>query len=136
MASTARKRATVSGNMGESASAAVLGRVPPHNVDAEEGLLACCVLDGGADILTACLESRFRPEAFFCSRQPGDFSGSAGSVQRKYPAYRSGARGQTAFAGGAEHPMAQVQSLSGGSGDNPAGVCRRDLDRDPDPGAN
>jgi replicative DNA helicase len=41
-----------------------IGRVPPHNLDAEEGLLACCVLDGGSDVLTACLEARMRPEAF------------------------------------------------------------------------
>ncbi len=40
-------------------------RVPPHNVEAEEGLLAACILDGGRDILSECFEARITPEHFF-----------------------------------------------------------------------
>lgn len=40
-------------------------RTPPQNIDAEEALLACCILDGGTDTLTLCLESNLSAEAFF-----------------------------------------------------------------------
>ncbi|MCD8482760.1 MAG: hypothetical protein LR015_08915 [Verrucomicrobia bacterium] len=40
-------------------------RTPPQNIDAEEGLLACCILDGGSDTLTLCLESNLSAEAFY-----------------------------------------------------------------------
>jgi len=40
-------------------------RQMPHNSDAEEGLLAACLLDGGGETLTLCLEARLRPESFY-----------------------------------------------------------------------
>lgn len=40
-------------------------RVPPHNLDAEQGLLASIVIDGGGDILNSCIERKIRPEYFF-----------------------------------------------------------------------
>lgn len=40
-------------------------RVPPHNVDAEQGLLASIILEGGGDILTQCLAAKLKPEYFF-----------------------------------------------------------------------
>ncbi|MGB0743857.1 MAG: replicative DNA helicase [Opitutales bacterium] len=40
-------------------------RVPPHNIEAEEGLLAACLLDGGLEIITACIEMHIQPECFF-----------------------------------------------------------------------
>jgi replicative DNA helicase len=47
------------------AAAAGGGRVMPHSAEAEAGLLACCVLDGGRDTLTLCLEGHLRAESFF-----------------------------------------------------------------------
>jgi replicative DNA helicase len=44
--------------------AATGGRTPPHSSDAEESLLACCMIDGG-DSITACLEAKLVPEAFY-----------------------------------------------------------------------
>jgi replicative DNA helicase len=44
--------------------AATGGRTPPHSADAEESLLACCMIDGG-DSITACLEAKLTPEAFY-----------------------------------------------------------------------
>lgn len=41
------------------------GRVPPHNAEAESGLLGSCILEGGSELITRCLESRLRPEAFY-----------------------------------------------------------------------
>ncbi len=41
------------------------GRVPPHNLDAEQGLLASIIIDGGGDILNTCVEKKLRPEYFF-----------------------------------------------------------------------
>lgn len=40
-------------------------REAPHNLEAEEGLLAACMLDGGQETMTLCLEARLRPDAFF-----------------------------------------------------------------------
>lgn len=40
-------------------------REAPHNLEAEEGLLAACMLDGGQETMTLCLEARLRPDTFF-----------------------------------------------------------------------
>jgi replicative DNA helicase len=40
-------------------------RVQPHSIEAEEGLLAACLIDGGREILTECIESKIAPEFFF-----------------------------------------------------------------------
>lgn len=40
-------------------------RVQPHNVEAEEGLLAACLIDGGREILTECIEAKLTPDYFF-----------------------------------------------------------------------
>lgn len=40
------------------------GRVPPHNLDAERGLIASILIDGG-DTLQVCLQERILPEHFF-----------------------------------------------------------------------
>lgn len=40
-------------------------RVQPHNLEAEEGLLAACLIDGGREVLSECIEARITPEFFF-----------------------------------------------------------------------
>jgi len=40
------------------------GRVAPHNIDAEEALLACCIIDA-AETLSLCQEKGLRPESFY-----------------------------------------------------------------------
>ena len=40
-------------------------RVQPHNIEAEEGLIAACLIDGGRDVLTDCIESKISPEFFY-----------------------------------------------------------------------
>ncbi|MGH8336746.1 MAG: DnaB-like helicase N-terminal domain-containing protein, partial [Gammaproteobacteria bacterium] len=40
-------------------------RVAPHNIDAEQGLLASCLLENGADVLNDCLAVKMRPEYFY-----------------------------------------------------------------------
>jgi replicative DNA helicase len=47
-----------------SAPVATIGRSLPHSLEAEEHLLACCLIDG-ADVLSRCLEARIRPESFY-----------------------------------------------------------------------
>ena len=42
-----------------------LGRIAPHNLDAERGLLAACILDGGRETLNLCAENKLTPQAFF-----------------------------------------------------------------------
>jgi replicative DNA helicase len=44
-----------------------LGRSLPHSIEAEEYLLACCLLDG-SDVISRCLEARIRPESFYDSK--------------------------------------------------------------------
>ncbi len=44
--------------------AGLLARTAPHNIDAEEALLACCVIDA-PEILSLCHEKNLRPEAFY-----------------------------------------------------------------------
>ena len=40
-------------------------RVQPHNIEAEEGLLAACLIDGGREVLTDCIEAKIQPEYFY-----------------------------------------------------------------------
>ena len=40
-------------------------RIQPHNTEAEQGLLASIIIDGGGEILSICAEKRVRPEYFF-----------------------------------------------------------------------
>jgi replicative DNA helicase len=40
-------------------------RVAPHNIDAEQGLLASCLLENGGDILNECLAMKLRAEYFY-----------------------------------------------------------------------
>ncbi len=47
------------------ASDAPLDRVPPHNLEAEVGLLSSCIIDGGRDTLTLCVDNKLKPESFF-----------------------------------------------------------------------
>lgn len=42
----------------------MLGRIPPHSVEAEEYLLSCCLLDG-SDTIARCMESKLTAEAFY-----------------------------------------------------------------------
>ena len=48
----------------ENAPSPFAGRTAPHSLEAEEYLLACCLLDG-ADVISRCLEARIRPESFY-----------------------------------------------------------------------
>ena len=43
------------------------GRVAPQNIDAEQGLLASCLLENGADVINECLVGKVRPEYFYRS---------------------------------------------------------------------
>lgn len=43
----------------------ILDRVSPSNLDAEEGILACCIIDGGAEVMTSCVEAKINSEYFF-----------------------------------------------------------------------
>lgn len=40
-------------------------RVQPHNLEAEEGLLAACLIDGGREVLSECIEAKITPDFFF-----------------------------------------------------------------------
>jgi len=42
-----------------------IDRVPPHNLEAEIGLLCSCILDGGSEVLTQCVDAKLKPESFY-----------------------------------------------------------------------
>ena len=42
----------------------MIGRTPPHSLEAEEYLLSCCFLDG-SDIVARCLEGKLSAPAFY-----------------------------------------------------------------------
>ncbi|MBH54460.1 MAG: replicative DNA helicase [Opitutaceae bacterium] len=44
----------------------LIGRTMPHNVEAEQGLLASCILDS-SEVLPLCMERALPPEAFYVS---------------------------------------------------------------------
>jgi replicative DNA helicase len=43
----------------------LIGRTLPHNLEAEQGLIASLLMDGGQEIIADCLTSRLTAEAFF-----------------------------------------------------------------------
>jgi len=45
-------------------SGGLVGRTMPHNAEAEQGLLASCILDSG-EVLPLCLERKIVPESFY-----------------------------------------------------------------------
>lgn len=51
-----------------------IDRVPPHNLEAEQGLLASVIIDGGGDILSQCLTRKIRADYFFSSSHQLIFS--------------------------------------------------------------
>ena len=63
--SRSRRRAPAVVPASPSGEAARPDRVPPHNLDAEEGLLGACLLADGREVLNLCLEAKLSPEAFF-----------------------------------------------------------------------
>jgi len=50
---------------GVSSHSSVTTRIPPHNMDAEQALLACCLLEGGQESMTACIEAKIDTHCFF-----------------------------------------------------------------------
>ena len=40
-------------------------RVQPHSIEAEEGLLAACLIDGGQEVITICIQSHITSECFY-----------------------------------------------------------------------
>ena len=52
------------GQGGRAGSDAFISKAAPHNIDAEEALLACCIIDA-AETLTLCHEKGMRAEAFY-----------------------------------------------------------------------
>ena len=43
----------------------IAGRELPYNMDAEEGVLASIILDGGNEVINSCLALKIRDEYFF-----------------------------------------------------------------------
>ncbi len=41
------------------------GRVPPHSVDMEQALLACCILEGGNETVTLCIQEKVKAACFY-----------------------------------------------------------------------
>lgn len=46
-------------------SSSEISRIQPHSLEAEEGLLAACLIDGGREVLTDCIERKISAECFY-----------------------------------------------------------------------
>jgi replicative DNA helicase len=60
----AARRPRSNGASDGAASVSSIGRTVPHSIEAEEYLLACCLLDGN-DTLSRCLEKKLAPACFY-----------------------------------------------------------------------
>lgn len=56
-------RTVVTGS--EAASQDSLNRIPPHSIECEQALLACCIFEGGQESVTACVEAKIEPSYFY-----------------------------------------------------------------------
>lgn len=43
----------------------LIGRKVPHNIDMEQALLACCILEGGQESMSLCVQEKVKPESFY-----------------------------------------------------------------------
>lgn len=60
-------------------------REQPHSLEAEEGLLAACLIDGGLEVLTYCIESHITPESFFKNAHQAIFRALLGLYETGEP---------------------------------------------------
>lgn len=44
------------------------GRMAPHSIDMEQALLACCILEGGKETLTLCIQEKIKDVCFYVAR--------------------------------------------------------------------
>lgn len=49
----------------QSASLDPLVRVPPHSIECEQALLACCIFEGGQESITACIQAKIQASSFY-----------------------------------------------------------------------
>lgn len=42
-----------------------LNRIPPHSLECEQALLACCIFEGGQESITACIQAKIQPASFY-----------------------------------------------------------------------
>lgn len=49
----------------EHSSTSALTRVPPHSLECEQALLACCIFEGGQESVTACIEAKIEALSFY-----------------------------------------------------------------------
>lgn len=57
-----QQRAESSGSF---SSANSIARVPPHSIECEQALLACCIFEGGQESITACVQAKIFPDSFY-----------------------------------------------------------------------
>lgn len=49
----------------EPSSLSSLSRVPPHSLECEQALLACCIFEGGQESITACIQAKIQASSFY-----------------------------------------------------------------------
>ena len=62
---TAGRRKSGSAAFKSEGAASIFERDLPHNVDAEEGVLASIMRDTSSDVITTCISSKIREDYFF-----------------------------------------------------------------------
>lgn len=61
----ARKNPSADNAQGMAFSINTFERVAPHSIDAEQALLGSCILEGGRESMTTCIEAKLKPDSFF-----------------------------------------------------------------------
>lgn len=61
------------------------GRVPPHSVDMEQALLGSCILEGGNETLTLCVQEKITKECFYKEAHSIIFSTMLDLYNRQQP---------------------------------------------------
>lgn len=49
----------------EPTSISSLTRIPPHSLECEQALLACCIFEGGQESVTACIQAKIQASSFY-----------------------------------------------------------------------
>lgn len=63
--SHSKKQARKTQSNSEPSSLSTLSRIPPHSLECEQALLACCIFEGGQESITACVQAKIHPSSFY-----------------------------------------------------------------------
>src|ERR1700674_3647609 len=63
--SHSKKQARKTQSNSEPSSLSTLSRIPPHSLECEQALLACCIFEGGQESISACVQAKIQASSFY-----------------------------------------------------------------------